>query len=262
MEKGSAEDNMRTMLAVRGEEAVPEGGDVNIRLTMLALLEGWIKAGVLDWECGKFISGSAELIFTKIIIPNLTWRVGRVEAVVRKVTLAACYGILRAGSITGETLFKVAPTLVPMIVNHLDDMDTTPREMACHCLSVLFVRLKGAFGDQSIREIYPKLLARLDDSVDGVRVACCGTMEVFLQCAAPNMFSGTTIDYMLDQLFIHLDDPDAGIQQAVLSVIMVASQVNKDLVCKKAQNCRTTHRSPDMCDKVLLDVTGFQVLED
>ena len=35
-----------------------------------------------------------------------------------------------------------------------------------------------------MHELYPKLLKRLDDSSDGVRIVVCGTLESFLQCAA------------------------------------------------------------------------------
>jgi hypothetical protein len=139
---------MKNYLAVRGEEVIGDAGDISIRLSLLALLEGWIKAGVADWECGKFVSAAAEYIFKEIIIPNLVWRVGRVEAVVRKVALACCYGILRGGAVAAETLFNVAPTLVPLIVSHIDDNDVSPREMSLHCLSVVFLRLRGAFSEQ------------------------------------------------------------------------------------------------------------------
>jgi hypothetical protein len=76
---------------------------------------------------------------------------------VRKVALALCYGILKAGAVQSETLFSTAGELVPLIVSHLDDSEVTPRQMACLCVTVLFERLRGAFSEQSIHEIYPKL---------------------------------------------------------------------------------------------------------
>ena len=42
--------------------------------------------------------------------------------------------------------------------------------------------------------------------------------------------SSTTVDYTLDQLFIHLDDPEPLMQQAVFGTIIAASKLNKDLV--------------------------------
>ena len=56
---------------------------------------------------------------------------------------------------------------------------------------------------------------RLDDSVDEIRKISCGMLKSFLLCASPECYRGTMIDYTLDQLFVHLDDPDASIQAAV-----------------------------------------------
>ena len=50
---------------------------------------------------------------------------------------------------------------------------------------IFFVILRGSFGDQAVHELYPKLLKRLDDSSDQVRVTVCATLEMFLQ-SAPN----------------------------------------------------------------------------
>jgi len=261
----SAEANAQNYAAVRGENFIPSSVAelVDVRMSLLALLEGFIRAGSADWENGRYISEGGELILRDIILPNLVWRVGRVEATVRKVALAACYGMLKAGSIRHEVLFKVAGELVPRICSNLDDQESTPRQISALCLTTLFVRLKGAFGDQALREMYPKLIARLDDSSDAVRLSICGTLSAFLQCSPIKAhYKGTMIDYILDQLFIHLDDTDVSIQNAVLQVIVTASEIEKELVLKKAENNRLSHRATTMCDKVVAEVQGFEILED
>jgi hypothetical protein len=83
-----------------------------------------------------------EYILAKAIVPNLVWKVGRVEATVRKVTLAACFGLLKAGAVKPESMYKVAAELVPLLVSHLDDSDISPRQLAAFCLSIIFERLK------------------------------------------------------------------------------------------------------------------------
>ena len=88
---------------------------------------------------------------------------------------------------------------------------------------------------------------------------------MFFQCGAQGArsFSHTTVDYTLDQLFIHLDDPDPAIQQAVLqAVLQAATTLNKSLVLSKAEKNRICHRTPAMCDKVVFEVTGVEILED
>ena len=107
-------------------------------------------------------------------------------------------------------------------------------------------------------------MSRLDDSNDQVRIAICGALIMFVQCGAHRQcYSSTTVDYTLDQLFIHLDDPDPAIQQAVLqAIVQVATSLDKNAVLKKAEKNRTCHRTPVMCDKVVFEVTGVEILEE
>jgi hypothetical protein len=259
-EKDSTEANMQNYLAIKGEEKVIATGEVDIRLSLLALLEGLLRAGSADWECSPFIAETAILLLKEAILPNLVWKVGRVEATIRKVALALCYGILKAGSVPSESLFKMAAELVPMIISNLDDFDVSPRQMTCLCLTVIFERLRGAFGDQAVHEIYPKLLKRLDDSNDGIRISICHTLNMFFQAAPKSSYSSTTIEYTLDQLFIHLDDPDPTIQQAVYEVIIRLSTLSKNIVLKKTEKNRISHRSPALCDRIQTEVQGFEII--
>ena len=106
-------------------------------------------------------------------------------------------------------------------------------------------------------------MARLDDSNDQVRIAICGALVMFFQCGAhKRCFSHTTVDYSLDQLFIHLDDPDPAVQNAVFAVIVTAAGLDKALVLKKANANRANHRSPLLCDRLVVEVQGFEILED
>jgi hypothetical protein len=77
------------------------------------------------------------------------------------VALAATYACLKAGATTGTALFGCAPRLVPLLASGLDDFDASARAMALLSLSVCFQRLRGSFGEEAIRELYPKLLKRL-----------------------------------------------------------------------------------------------------
>jgi dynein assembly factor 5 len=264
--EGSAEAHMQAYQAQRGEQGGPDSvaRAVDVRLALLALLEGLLRAAAGDWQSGASLSSAALSIVKQVVVPNLVWRVGRVEATVRKVALAMAHGLLKAGALGPEQLGQVAVELVPLIVSNLDDMESTPRQIACLCLTVLFERLRGfGFGDSAVREIYPKLVARLDDSNDAVRKSVCGTLQMFLQCAHKSCFAGTVIDYVLEQLFVHLDDPDPDIQQAVYAVIVVAAHaVDKALVLKKAESSKDSHRSSALCNRLIVEVQGFEILDE
>jgi len=76
-------------------------------------------------------------------------------------------------------------------------------------------------------------------------------LKVFLKSAPPQHFKGTLIDYMCDQLLIHLDDPDPVIQAAVYDILVVAVEVDGGVVKKKATAVRGSHRDVRWCDKLL-----------
>jgi dynein assembly factor 5 len=174
-----------------------------------------------------------------------------VEATARKVALAVAHALLRAGAAPPETLYKAAPELVPLLSSNLDENDTTVRHMACLCLRVVFDRLRGAFGPQAVGELYPLLIKRLDDSSDQIRIEACFVLAAFMAAVQAGAFSGTPLDYTLDVLFVHLDDPDPAVQDAVLRVVMQAALLDKALVRKKTEAHRTSLRSPDVVDKLI-----------
>jgi hypothetical protein len=176
------------------------------------------------------------------------------------VTLAVCYALLKCGGTLPQYLFEVAGELVPLLCSHLDDNDLSSRHMACLCINMILERLKGAFSDQAVSELYPKLLKRLDDSHDLIRIAICSTLQSFFQCAPKCNYSSTLLDYSLDQLFVHLDDSDRLIQEAAYSVIISISEINKDLALKKAEKNRHNLRDISLLDKLIGDIQGFQIL--
>ena len=77
-----------------------------------------------------------------------------------------------------------------------------------------------------------------------------------MAAASPGAYSGTALDYTLDQLFIHLDDPDPAIQAVVYDVVRVGAALNKDLVWKKAHENLATHRTTTMCDRLIKELRG------
>jgi hypothetical protein len=72
---GSVEANMASYAAIRGDEAIPSVAEVDVRLSLLALLEGMIRSGSMDWECSPYMAEAADSIIRLGLIPNLVWKV-------------------------------------------------------------------------------------------------------------------------------------------------------------------------------------------
>ena len=79
------------------------------------------------------------------------------------------------------------------------------------------------------KEVYPELLKRLDDSQDGIRIETCKAFENFFQFV-PEDWANNLFEYMIQNIFIHLDDSEDTIQVAIANVLKQAAKVHKDVV--------------------------------
>ena len=58
-------------------------GNVDIRLAAMAVTEAWLRSGSTDWSCSQALAAAVEPLVSTVLLPNLVWRSGRVEATVR-----------------------------------------------------------------------------------------------------------------------------------------------------------------------------------
>ena len=224
------------------------------RLLMMALLESVLgdKASAEHIKNGGF----GEKLVKDVVAPNIVWKAGGVASSIRKVAIAALFTLLKKEVLETEILFKSAPQLLPILKTNLGDYDASSRQLCCLSLGILFAALPGALGSEAVHQLYPDLLKCLDDSSDDVRFAVCGTLKVFLKSAPPQHFAGTLLDYLCDQLLIHLDDPDQVIQAAVYEILLVAIEVDAKVVTKKVAAVRSSQRDVRWCDKLLELASG------
>jgi hypothetical protein len=76
-------------------------------------------------------------------------------------------------------------------------------------------------------------------------------LKPFFQVAPPSAYSTTLIDYTLDTLFIHLDDLNDKIQDAVLEIIKAMVPIAAVKIMRLAKQERTKQRSPYRCDQLI-----------
>merc|ERR1711972_692561 len=94
--------------------------------------------------------------------------------------------------------------------------------------------LQAEINGEQLREIYPELLKRLDDSNDKVRTAVCEALSMFFKCLPPK-WSRSLYESILKTLFVHLDDPNPDIQQGVYSVLEAAVHQDYDTFLQEAK---------------------------
>ncbi|CAN0336226.1 unnamed protein product [Ectocarpus fasciculatus] len=215
---------------------------------MLALLECVVKH---DGVTEESLRPHAETLLKEMVLPNAVWRAGLVAATVRKVAIAVLYTALRGNKIGVEAVYTSAEQVLPVLKTNLEDHEATTRQMTCLSLEMMFRMIPGALGDEPVRLIYPELLKRLDDSNDTVRMAVCGTIAAFFRATPPQHVRGTVLQYMSEQLLVHLDDQDEAMQRAVFAVMEVAAAIDPKAVEKLASEARSSHRTPSYCDRLV-----------
>lgn len=226
--------------------------DADVRLAFLALLETMLGADSIAQDFKPF----SVALLQKAIIPNIVWRGGRVAATIRKVAVACAYTLLRQGIADQPCLFETAPQILPVLKSSMDDGDAKTRQLVCLALQYLFVALPGCLGEEPVHQLYAEILKRLDDSNDTVRKAACQTFTTFLKAAPKEHFRGTIIDYTLDCLFVHLDDSEVDIQEAVFEVLKETAAIDAPRLAKKAEENRSRHQNPRYCDQLLALATA------
>ena len=69
-----------------------------------------------------------------------------------------------------------------------------------------------------LKELYEQLLKRLDDAQDFIRIETAKAFEVFFDMLPVGWSSGL-YDYTVKHIFIHLDDGNDKIRDAIVSVL-------------------------------------------
>ena len=133
-------------------------------------------------------------------------------------------------------------------------------------------------------------MKRLDDSNDTVRKAACETLLTFLKAAPKEHIQGPIINYILDCLFVHLDDSEPDIQvgstyaesvfvlvsaqrirlnatavrwliraqEAVYHILRETVVIDAPQLAKKAEENRSRHQSPHYCDQLVVLASSVQ----
>ena len=156
--------------------------DADLRLAMLALLdtmlhavdpgrtaprvEGAIAAegageSAAPSELAVALMASAPRLLTDAMVPNAIWRVGRVEATVRKLAIACIATLLQSNVVSKDALVRVLPALQPPLVSGLDeDYEETTRYLSCIALASLFRKI-APYHDGALALLLASTLALL-----------------------------------------------------------------------------------------------------
>jgi len=122
--------------------------------------------------------------------------------------------------------------------------------IACLVLACLLNDMQAEITAEQLREVYPEMLKRLDDSNDKIRTVVCEALSVFFKCLPPK-WSRSLYEYILRTLFVHLDDPNPEIQQGIYGVLEAAVHQDYAAFIGEAKAAAAKSAHPRMCEELL-----------
>ncbi len=97
-------------------------------------------------------------MLTKILAPNLAWKVGRVEGTIRKLSVACLITVLKCGAVSVEQVGSCLGELVPTLTSTLsDDYDTALRHLSCVAMELVLKLVRGRVGSSFVSDLYPEV---------------------------------------------------------------------------------------------------------
>lgn len=226
--------------------------DVQVKLDALIILEHFLQLS----ELADFLRAYSQRILSVsckqgIIIPTATWRAGRSQVEVRKGSMINLHKLFGRSLLLPEVVVSEWPVFLPVIKTCLsDDYDWTLRFQSCSTVNRLLKSYAEVLEPIQFSDIYPELMARLDDAQDTVRIKSCRGLEAFF-IALRRIPSFSNYRYMVDTLFIQLDDPSESIQAAVSRALTQAIPYKPAEFIVSAEAAMNRHRHPRAVNELL-----------
>ena len=198
----------------------------NLRMDMLALIEHFLAKSSLQDTLQYY----GEVLILGILQPCIEWRIGIPNVKIRQAGIVCMKKLIDCKLIEKEDLHKNFMDIFNNLKNCLDDDFSSEIRFAATVLLKTMINYSGTqFVWDDFKEVYPELLKRLDDSQDGIRLEACKAFEIFFE-VLPEDWAKNLVEYMVQNIFIHLDDSDTQIQEAIAVVLNKAAKVHKDVV--------------------------------
>lgn len=169
----------------------------------------------------------------------------------RKVAVFCFYTLFRRKLVSPDALRALYPQLSGPIKTCLSDEDSVTRKWSCMLMQYAYALLAGRCTQEEVSEIYHDLVKRLDDSNNEVRKRVCDTLAQFVEVGPRDAYTGTPMEYTIDSMLIHLDDPEADVQAAVCKALGAWARLDAKFAVPRIIAVRGRHRTPEYCDQLI-----------
>ena len=216
--------------------------DIEMRMDMILLLDKVIQNKDLKEQLLHY----TEFILPEILFPATAWKVGRPNYKVRKAAMVDLIHMFQNGLIDSESALKNFGDFNSTLKATLDDdWDAELRYIALQLLKQLLTTTFDTIKYDNMAEIYSTILKRLDDSQDANRILTCDVLIIFMKIGIRLNMSESIYEYMISNSFIHLDDPNEKVREAVANYLVESSKIHTKTflsIVEKNENS-FTHKS-------------------
>ncbi|KFO90005.1 HEAT repeat-containing protein 2, partial [Buceros rhinoceros silvestris] len=228
--------------------------DPQMRLKLFAVLSQLLQKANETVNSRGLFPSYLETVIKDILAPNLQWHAGRTAAAIRTTAVSCLWALIHCEMLSPEEILKVKDELMPQIIAALDEDSKIARLMACRIVGVLLKVCGRHFDEGKFTNAYTEVLKRLDDASCDVRLAAAHTLTNWFKCLKDSdvkFAMESHIEFLYQELLIHLDDPDQNTQNAILEVLKEGSGLHPELLMKEIEGVVHKHRTPVYCNQLL-----------
>ncbi|NXN45372.1 DAAF5 factor, partial [Rhinoptilus africanus] len=228
--------------------------DPQMRLKLFTVLSQLLQKGSETVNSQGLFPNYLETVIKDILAPNLQWHAGRTAAAIRTTAVSCLWALIHCEILAPEEILKVKDRLMPQIIAAMDEDSKLTRLMACRIVGVLLKVCGRQFDEDNFTKTYTEVLKRLDDASCDVRLAAARTLAhwfVSLKDSDVRAAMEAQVEFLYQELLIHLDDPDEHTQKAVLDALKEGSVIYPELLVREIEGAVHKHRTPAYCDQLL-----------
>ncbi|KAM3138390.1 hypothetical protein pb186bvf_009476 [Paramecium bursaria] len=211
--------------------------EMDIRIEVLLLLDNMVQIKQIQETIRMYSS----LIFNQLIIPSMIWKIGKPNAKIRKASVIIA--IYLADFLKVQEVIQLFTSLSAPLKSCLNDDWAPDLRFAAARLTTKLIQICPDLEFEQIREFYPALLERLDDSQNPIRIEICSAIKYLF--ASPHLKTSTIAEYIIKAVLIHLDDSSEDVQKAVFQTLQCA--VPRDIMIREAEISVKNFKYPRYC---------------
>lgn len=225
-----------------------------VRINMLSLLHQM----VMGSDTSAWTAYLTHIV-QNIILPNMVWRNGGTAETIRVAAIKILVHILESSPSSHEIVANLLVTRLETLETCLDEDEVRVRlGMATIFRHVLTHKPKD-LDEFKLSKLYPKLMDRLDDSEDSVRIQMASTLSALVTKAFPAAKSfdstGQAFTYIIKHTLIHLDDQNEEVKRAMFNFLKDAAPYNPKVFSELVTAARSRHSTPELCNALLKNLS-------